>query len=168
MFFEDRRNVRRVDLRNDQFAFQFVNDALRIFRWVSIVNVQNDFLKRRFEISLLKILSRRFTSSNFFGTSDSGVHSTEIRALPPAGTVPPPGEIVNGPTGSRPCVCKSLQRENERRKQFSGVSSGRLAFARVIDRHTHKRNVEKLFCRLVRVVRVPGRLVFANCLRTHR
>jgi hypothetical protein len=56
------------------------------------------------------IILSHVTSSNLRGTSDSGVYSTEMSALPPAGTVPAPGETVNGPIGNRPCVCTSLDK----------------------------------------------------------
>ena len=48
------------------------------------------------------------TSSNFRGTSDSGVHSTDIVALPPGMTMANAGEIVNGPICRRPWVGASL------------------------------------------------------------
>lgn len=48
------------------------------------------------------ILEVYITSSNFLGTSDSGIHSTDTVAFPPGIIIANAGEIVNGPTCKRP------------------------------------------------------------------
>ena len=53
------------------------------------------------------------TSSNFRGTSDSGIHSTDTVALPLGIIIANAGEIMNGPTCNRPCVGASLENVKE-------------------------------------------------------
>ena len=44
MLFEDRCDVVRVDLWDDQFALQFVYDALRMLCWILIGDIDEKFL----------------------------------------------------------------------------------------------------------------------------
>ena len=44
MLFEDRCDVVRVDLWNDQFALQFVHDALRMLHWILIGYIDKKLL----------------------------------------------------------------------------------------------------------------------------
>ena len=46
MFFEDRGDVSGIDLWNNQFTPQFIDHTVRIIRWIFVVNIQNDFLRR--------------------------------------------------------------------------------------------------------------------------
>lgn len=52
----------------------------------------------------------KITSSNFLGTSDSGIHSTDTTAFPPGMIIANAGAMVNGPTCNRPCVGASLEK----------------------------------------------------------
>jgi hypothetical protein len=56
-------------------------------------------------------LNKRITSSNFRGTSDSDVHSTDTVEFPPGKTIENAGEIINGPICNRPCDGASLSKD---------------------------------------------------------